>query len=93
MARKLVTRSISAENTFTDRVTLNGYFNISLSGTWKATVTVQRSFDSGMTWHDVESWTSNTEEYGLEPEAGVMYHVGVKSGDYDSGTIVARLSQ
>ena len=93
MARKKVSRSISADNTFTDRVNLVGYFNISLSGTWVGTVTVQRSFDSGSIWHDVETWTENTEEYGIEPEHGVTYHVGFKDGDYTSGTLVARLSQ
>ena len=60
MARKKQTRSIAAENLFTDAVSLAGYFNISITGTWAGTLTVQRSFDSGSTWYDVDQWTSNT---------------------------------
>jgi len=47
MAQTILTRSISAENLFTDATEISGYFNISISGTWVGTVTVQRSFDSG----------------------------------------------
>ena len=93
MARKKQTRSIAAENLFTDAVSLAGYFNISLSGTWVGTLTVQRSFDSGSTWYDVDQWTSNTQAYGLEPEVGVHYRAGIKTGDFTSGTCVVRLSQ
>ena len=88
----ITTRAITAANQWTDLVFLTGYFNISLTGTWEATVTVQRSFDKGDTWFDVETWTENTQEYGLEPERDVCYRVGVKSGDFTSGTIYARLS-
>lgn len=93
MARKKTTRSITAQNQFTDPAELNGYFNISISGDWSGTLTVQRSFDSGSTWFDVNSWTENTEEYGFEAEAGVQYRAGCKDGEYESGTIALRLSQ
>ena len=92
MARKKQTRSIAAENLFTDAVSFAGYFNISISGTWAGTLTVQRSFDSGSTWYDVDQWTANTQEYGLEPEGGVQYRAGIKTGEYTSGTCVVRLS-
>lgn len=91
--RKLQTRSISNENLFTDAVEMLAYFNISVSGTWGGTVTVQRSFDGGSTWLDVATWTANTEEFGFEPERGIWYRVGIKTGDYGSGTAVVRLSQ
>ena len=87
------TASITAQNTFTDSLGLHGSFNISISGTWSATVTVQRSFDSGTTWLDVESFTANTEQYGFEPEDGVLYRAGVKTGNFTSGTVVLRISQ
>jgi len=93
MSRKSETRSITAANLFTDAVSMVGYFNLSISGTWAGTVTVQRSFDSGSTWHDVDTWTENTQEYGLEPEGGTQYRVGIKTGEYTSGTCVVRLSQ
>jgi len=85
----LVTKSISADDTFTDVTTHEGYFNLSISGTFSATVTVQRSYD-GSTWHDVDSWTSPAEEIGFEPES-LYYRVGIKSGNYSSGTAVVRL--
>ena len=93
MTAKLQTRTIAAQNLWTDAVEVVGYFNLSISGTWVATVTVQRSFDDGMTWYDVDTWTENTQEYGLEPEHGVQYRVGIKTGEYTNGNCVVRLSQ
>jgi len=93
MTAKLRTRTISAQNLYTDAVEVTGYFNLSISGTWVATVTVQRSFDGGSTWYDVDTWTINTQEYGLEPEHGVQYRIGIKTGEYTSGDCVVRLSQ
>lgn len=86
---ELTTKSISAENTFSDVVTIEGYFNISISGTFVATVTVQRSYD-GSTWHDVDSWTAPAEEVGFEPEYRA-YRIGVKSSNYTSGTVEVRI--
>ncbi len=91
--RKSVTKTVTGANQFSDAVELTGYFNISISGSWTATVTVQRSFDSGSNWLDVETWTANTEEYGLESEKGIYYRVGVDTGDYTTGSVVLRLSQ
>ena len=93
MAQKLRTRSIDNENLFTDAAEIVGYFNISISGTLEGKVTAQRSFDEGSTWFDVETWTVNTEEYGFEPERVIQYRVGIKTGEYTSGTAVVRLSQ
>ena len=88
------TKTVTAENQMSDPVKLSGYFNLSISGTWAGTVTVQRSFDLGDTWHDVDTFTSNTEEYGLEPEHSnvVYYRIGIKTGNYGSGSAVLRLS-
>lgn len=93
MAQKLRERSVTAENQFTDPAEIVGYFNISISGNWVATVTVQRSFDKGSTWFDVDAWETNAQEYGFEAERGVQYRAGVKTGDYNGGTVVLRLSQ
>ena len=87
----LTTASIIAQNTFSDAVRLEGYFNISLSGTWVATVTVQRSIDNS-TWVDVKTYTLIAEEVGFEPEF-MWYRVGVKTGGYTSGTVVVRLGR
>ena len=86
-----VTKDIEAENVFSAALNVsNESFNLSLSGTWTATVFVQRSFDGGTTWLDVESFTANGQYVGDEPEA-VRYRVGVKTGGIASGKVVARL--
>lgn len=88
-----VTADITAENIFSDPLELRHQFNFSLSDTWVATVHVQRSFDDGVTWVDVEAFTANVEEVGYEPESGVLYRFGVKTGNFTSGTVKGRLSQ
>lgn len=90
---KAVTKSIAAENTFSDWIELKGRFNFSLSGTFSATVHVQRSFDDGATELDVDSFTMPCEQQGFEAEDGVKYRFGVKTGNYSSGPAVGRLSQ
>lgn len=87
----IASASIAAQNTFTDAVRLEGYFNLSLSGTWVATVTAQRSIDNS-TWVDVDTFTANAEEVGFEPEF-MWYRVGVKTGAFTSGTVVVRLGR
>lgn len=66
-------------------------FNLSISGTFVATVTVQRSIDQSA-WHDVDEWTAPAEVVGVEPESQ-WYRVGVKTGGYTSGTATVRLGQ
>lgn len=87
----LASANIAAQNTFTDAARLEGHFNLSISGTWSATVTVQRSTDNS-TWVDVDTFTANSEEVGFEPEL-MWYRVGVKTGQYTSGTVVVRLGR
>ena len=87
------TASLTAQNTFGGSVEVRGLFNFSLSGTWVGTVHLQRSFDAGSSWLDVDSFTSNVETFGTESEDGVYYRVGVKTGNYTSGTVVERVSQ
>ena len=87
------TKSIGAADTFSNWVILRGKFNFSLSGTWVATVHIQRSFDKGVTPLDVEDFTSNIEKIGEEPESNVCYRFGVKAGNYTSGPVVGRIGQ
>jgi len=93
MAQKLIARTVTGENQFSDPAIIVGYFNVSISGTWTGTVTCQRSFDSGSTWFDVKDWDSNVQEFGFEPENNVQYRIGVKFNEYTSGPAVLRLSQ
>ena len=86
-------KDISAQNTFSDGIYTEGGFNLSISGTFVATVTVQRSFDAGSTWRDVDTFTAPIETYGVDPEPVVVYRAGVKTGDYTSGTVSIRIGR
>lgn len=88
----IASKTITGDNSFTDPVRLTGFFNLSLRGTFVATVTVQRSFDEMVTWHDVDTFTAPTEDYGMEPEV-CWYRAGVKTGEFTSGSISVRLGQ
>ena len=88
----IASKTITSDNSFTDPVRLAGFFNLSLRGTFVATVTVQRSFDEMVTWHDVDTFTAPTEDYGMEPEV-CWYRAGVKTGEFTSGSISVRLGQ
>jgi len=86
-------KDISAQNTFSDGIYTEGGFNLSISGTFVATVTVQRSFDAGSTWRDVDTFTAPIETYGVDPEPVVVYRAGVKTGEYTSGTVSIRIGR
>jgi len=88
-----VSKTIGAQNIFSDSIELIGKFNVSISGIVGDTVVVQRSFDNGTLWKDRESYTSDDEVVLEEPERGVLHRIGVKTGGYGTGTILARLSQ
>jgi hypothetical protein len=74
-------------------------FNISLWGTFTATVAVERSFDAGVTWLPVTyadspatalSYTAGASFSWPEPEDGVQYRLNCT---WASGTVNYRLSQ
>lgn len=92
------TLSIAADpgaESYTTAETFNGRFNLSISGaTWAGTVTLQRSFDAGSTWVDVLTFTANVETTVNEPQrGGLPYRIGMKNGDYTSGTVALRLTK
>lgn len=93
MAKALSALSATAQNTQSAAALLYGRFNLSISGTFVATVTLQRSFDQGSTWLDVATYSVAAEDRGEEIEEGVLYRLNVKTGAYTSGTVVGRLSQ
>jgi hypothetical protein len=73
-------------------------FNISLWGTFSATIAVQRSFDGGVTWLPLTlagvataQYTAPCSEMIGNPEMGVAYRVACTS--FSSGTINYRISQ
>ena len=84
-----VTRTITGQNQFSDPISVNGWFNVSVSGTFSATVTLQRSTDNS-TWLDVGTFSSAYEGSSVEPEI-MWYRIGVKTGEYTSGSVVVRV--
>ena len=91
--RTSVEDDLPAESTFGKIIQLDvgERFTVSVSGTFVATVTFQRRFD-GVNWRDVESYTVETEKDGIAAEGHEM-RLGIKNGDYTSGTAKCRLGK
>lgn len=94
-AKVLATATVNSEADWTAMKEMKGVFNVSIvSSSFSGTITLQRSFDKGANWMDVETWVSTgTEEWKFEPEAGVVYRLGCDTGDFTSGSATVRLSQ
>ena len=63
-------------------------FDIDITGTWVATITLQRSIDESGSWVDVTTYTTNqntTHDDGLDNQIA-FYRLGIKTGNYTSGT-------
>ncbi len=90
-----VTATLTGADQFTDddsmRVIGVGntrIFDIDITGTWVATITLQRSIDETGAWVDVTTYTTNqdtTHDDGLDNQIA-FYRIGIKTGDYTSGT-------
>lgn len=73
-------------------------FNISLWGTFSATVVLERSFDAGSTWLPLTAgdialftWSAPASEVNEEAEVGVQYRL--RCSAFTSGTVNYRVSQ
>ena len=73
-------------------------FNISLWGTFVATIQLERSFDGGTTWlpltamgNQIYQFSAPCSETCVETEAGVLYRWNCTA--YTSGTVNHRISQ
>ena len=94
-----VSDSVAAENTFTDDIRITGVgssrgFAVTVSGSFSGTVTLQRSITAPGDWTDVETYTggiSKTFNDGLDNQI-VHYRIGIKSGQYTSGTASLQLT-
>jgi len=91
---QLVEQDITGEDQWSDNIRVIGtgtqrYFDIVRAGTWVGTVTLQRSVDEPGSWVDVATYTTNgtVTNYndGLSNQI-VYYRIGIKAGDYTSGT-------
>lgn len=76
-----------------------GQFNISASGTFVATVKIERSFDNGDNWFVCSSDSAGTEAsftapfsvVAEEPTPGTIYRLNCTA--FTSGTVAYRMSQ
>jgi len=94
MSIESVTVNATAGDVWSNWGLFRNKFNLSISGTWSATVTLQRKFGKNSTTYlDVDTFVANTELIAEEPEDEVYYRIGVDSTDWTSGTVVGRLSQ
>lgn len=93
-----VAQTVSAQNTFTGdiKVTAEGAgraLGLTITGTWAGTVTLQRSFGVSGNWVDVATYTVNastTLDDTLDNQI-VYYRLGIKTGNYTSGTATVQL--
>lgn len=93
-----VSSSFTAQNQFSNSIRVTGVgaaraFSIVITGTFTATVTLQYSTDD-TTWVDRATYTTATSTSltdGLDNQI-IYYRLGVKTGNYTSGTAVSTLS-
>ena len=84
----------SATNIRVVGVSTSRHFTVTRAGTWTATVTLQRSMSEPGSWTDVATFTGNgsttiTDE--LDNQVA-YYRVGIKTGEYTSGTATVTLA-
>ena len=99
-AGQRVTASVTAADQFTSAIQVTGTgtqrpFTVIRAGTWVATVTLQRSLESeDGPWVDVTTYTANgtvSFDDGLSNQIA-WYRIGVKAGNFTSGTAEIELN-
>lgn len=90
-----ISASISGADQWSESIKVTGVgesrrFSFVISGVWSGTVRVQSSVGDTSSWADIAtlSWTGNTSGShadGLDNQI-VYYRIGIKSGEYTSGT-------
>lgn len=94
-----VTRNISSADVYSDPIRVTGIgagrsFGITITGTFTATVTLQRSVGAVGAWVDVSNYTGATSTSlsdGLDNQI-IFYRIGIKPASYTSGTAVVSLA-
>jgi hypothetical protein len=94
-----VSSVLSAADTYTSPIRVTGIstgriFGITVSGTWAGTVTLQRSVGDVGAWVDVYNYTVNqstTINDTLDNQI-IYYRLGIKPGNYTSGSATCELS-
>lgn len=94
-----VNKVISAADVYSDPIRVTGIaagrtFGITVTGTWVGTVTLQRSVGAVGAWVDVANYTTNqstTLSDTLDNQI-IYYRIGIKPGNYTSGTATVTLA-
>ena len=97
---QVVSKAISSANDFTTVIRVTGAesareFGIIIEGTFSATVTLQFGFTEDGPWNDQGTvWTAPVSTNYLDGQDGqiIYYRIGVKTGDYTSGTATVTLT-
>lgn len=94
------TDTLTGANQFGSSVRVSGVGNtrkltIDITGTWVASITLQRSLGEEGLWTDVHTYTTNQTatiyDDGLDNEIA-FYRLGIKTGNYTSGTATVELT-
>lgn len=94
-----VTAALSGADQFTDPIRVTGIaaqrgFQLTITGVWVGTVTLQYSAGEPGSWVDVVGYTANqslTYSDALDNQI-IYYRIGIKSANYTSGTATATLA-
>ena len=88
------TAAITAQNTFsTFRKFKAGTFDLSIEGTFVGTVTLQKRDGSGGTIRDAIAFTGPVEQVVEVGSFETEWRIGIKTGDFTSGTANVGLRQ
>ena len=90
---QIATATATGADQFTDSIVVNGVggarrISVSIAGTWSATITLQYSVGEPGAWIDLSEYVANTAFGYTDSLDGqvIYYRVGIKAGDYTSGT-------
>lgn len=94
-----VSIAVTAEGQWSDSIRVVGVDNsrifvVNVSGTWTATVTLQRSIDDESSWTDVTTYTTNQTNVNYDDALDnqiIFYRIGVDTGDFTSGAATCTL--
>lgn len=98
-AGQQVTADAGGADQWTDPIRVTGIdagrqFAVTIAGTFTGTVRLQQSVEEPGAWTDVSSWTtptSTTHDDTLDNQI-IYYRLGIKTGEYGSGTASLRLT-
>lgn len=89
-----VSATLTGADQFSNTLRVNSPgFNVGISGTFVATVSLQKDPDQNKGWVTVKEYTGPAQEIGEDFEQGMPYRIGILTGDFTSGTAEVRLGQ